>query len=684
MQRGLGLVLSLILDYLNWTEVAIYMLLCLTDLRPYLTDAKLGLLLGRGPGRLKFLTDELDLGHFRKVHFTRFWNSVSLAKRLFAYPTWPLAPRKLEISRIWSRCGIKDSSESRVVQVTFNPVHKVVALVRRTLTGDEYFCTHWYADGGNSGQFVESSPLGYSISVSWSLEGSYLLCKVQRWQRSTVSIFRVCPREKKIVMIKGLELSANSYTVSSKLWLSDTKFIFPGYDESLRVSRPWIYEIKQDGRGLTVRQPLRRLRKEHPKSHKSLQRGCLMALSNGYSYQVSICQQTEGEKNDKDRAGDHCHSVLHFRDSNLNCHLSLSIPGFVVDATDLSESRVAVLYRESSRADFQPSVPTVAEDLPIRTRRPKKSPGPSLKRAARVSRVVKLGPFAYSINRFECVSDSSSTQDSDDDDDDDDDIIDDEHRDDAGSSGNRPRVSDCYAAYKRGLPYRDYLKIGLKRNINRTKRETKKTAGFKKIKTDVNCCFSTENRCRSRCKLFLCVFDLESKVLVMNEPLASGQMRVEQPYPELDYAKAFSVFDELAVTSSRQGLVLSTTENLLIIQVSLIFPLADPETCMTLHLANLKLGCCFARTSWKSLFMHPTKNVIVELPFSSSTEYPVVVGACTDLLVDEPCSLNVDLKSSAAGRINLKTVTYVVADEEGNEVDEQELRYRPAYGRVVF
>lgn len=669
-RRGLHLALDCIFKYLCWIDVAVYMLLCLTDLRPYLTRKVFLGLLKSQPCRWLFEDQDIDESHFRRVPLTRFWNSVSLAKRLYHFPNWPLSPGKLQVLEMWSSSKHSSNQEVCVLQAVFNPIHKLVALVHKNSDGGEYFSTHWYSEeAGTCGQFVEIAHLSHHLSLSWSQHGTYLLAKVQRWQQTTIYVYKVDSVEKRLVEIKGLNLRCPAYSISSQLWISDTEFLFPGFDELRRVTRPWIYKIEKyrGGSRLTIKQPLRKLRKEHPKLGRKITRGCLKVLGGGFSYQASVCEQ----KSSSSEGLAHLHSILHFRDGQNNCHLSLAIPGLLLDAEGLPSSRIAILYRESSAEKFLPSVPCVTPDLPIsQPESPKASP--KFAGAARQSKVTKRGPFFGVVNRFECVSDSSSSQDPDSDEE--------PNRDSNGASARRgdfvEKTSDCYQVGNR--LYRDHFKL------RRRKRSAVKRDSGKKRKVEVECSLTSEPQRRSRCKIFLAVFNLEHKFLEMNEALAGGKLRFQRPYPEQDYASAFSSFEELSCLSARQGNLLQVTENLLVIHLKNLQCLAGPDKSLTLHLSNLRAGCKTVMPSWKSLFMHPTKNLTIEIPWVTQPTFPIILGACTDLLVDEPCSVNIPLHSEADKKILLKDVTFVVADQDGNPVQKDELRSEPAYGKLIF
>ena len=175
---------------------------------------------------------------------------------------------------------------------------------------------------------------------------------------------------------------------------------------------------------------------------------------------------------------------------------------------------------------------------------------------------------------------------------------------------------------------------------------------------------------------------METKNLELNEALAGGRIKLRGPYLEKEYAEAYSYYEELFKLSSQQYKMLHVTENLLVIHLQLFNRRVDD--CITMHLSNLRDGCKNARFSWKCLYMHPTKNLTIELEASVNRELPVLLGACPDLLEDEACFLNMSLDSPINSQTALKAVTFVVTDKDGNEVDLKELRSEAAYGRAIY
>lgn len=679
MSSGLETVLRLLLSYLDWPYIAIYMILCLTDLRPYLSNEKLLKLLKGGPTPLTLSSQDANLDHFRNVSLPGFWNSVSLLKRLWRYPSWPLSPGKLEISQLWSRGEYLGRPDGRILQVEFNPKHSVIAVVYRSDDDEDYFVTHWYSDHRGAAQYTKSLPLAHTLSLSWSPEGSYLLCKMQKWERTVIEFYKVCPASARLELIRGLKLTCSSNWVTHRLWLSDSRFVFPGFAEKSRVSRPWIYEIEQGGSRLKIYQPERRLRKEHPKGAGHPDRGCLKVLKNvDANYEVSVCQK---EGFPEDSASSHCHSVVHFRNSLMQSLLSLSIPGFFVDAEGLSESEILILYRESSRSEFEPCEPTLAEDTPLRnsTSKPDSSFARASSRAPRASRVAKKGPFMFAIERFSCVTDSSSESD------------DESHcSDDCRRFEDVEKVTECnddddWSEGLRKAPLSELEKK--KRDLKKTKRPLKKSKSpqHKKTKSEYQCSLSTVKKHRTVCKLFLAVYDLKAKKLVMNERLAPRWISLRSPLPERhDFFTTYDTRHQLSVECRTRGDALTVTENLLVVHARNISASKEDGCCLILHLGLLKKFCSSTRPSWHLLYMHPTKNVTVQVPLFPSRSIPISVGACLDLLVDHHCYLKVPLDSLASHRLELEDVEYVVSDEHGNAVEVDELRLKPAYGRVVW
>lgn len=676
MLKGPLTILAHILSYLNWTDVAVYMLLCLTDLRPYISEKNFLRLISITPSEFRNISNpDLDLSHFRRVPLDRFWNSVSLAQRLFVYPTWPLSPKKLQVSAIWTQLMPTDE-DGTILQISFNPRHKVVVLVHKDQRNCQFLSVHWYGDSSpKSEQFTRPMPTSHRATVSWSKKGSYLLCRIHRWHYAVVSFYKVNSDEKKLVKIQGLQLEAPDYAVSARLWISDSEFLFPGFNDHKRMTRPWVYKIEKEGKVLKIKQPQRSLRKEHPKLNKENYRGCLTSLGNGFSCQVGVCQEMpEGSS----EGTAHRHSVVYFRDEKQDYHLSLSIPGLVLDAVGLPKSRVALLYRESSVEMFEPPEPCLAEDAPLH-------PGLYEEFGSHVtprqSRMTNRGPFVgNSIYRFVCVSDSSSCSSSETSDETESEK--DSSFDEQCASSSREKPCKHFRArsslFKRPAA-EDYKKRSKKR---KRCRNLGGSNSAKETKDYLDCNLKAKPRVKNRCMIFLAVYNLETRSLELNESLAGGRIRLRGPYLEKEYAEAYSYCDELYKLSSQQDKVLQVTENLLLIHLRLSD--RSINDCITLHLSNLRQGCRTARISWKCLYMHPTKNLTIELESLVNREVPILIGACTDLLEDEVCFLNASLESPLSEPTKLEAVDFVVADRDGNELDLQELRSEPAYGRAIY
>jgi hypothetical protein len=363
---------------------------------------------------------------------------------------------------------------------------------------------------------------------------------------------------------------------------------------------------------------------------------------------------------------DHCHSVLHFRDEKLNFLLSLAVPGFFIDAAVPyeSESTVLLLYRNSSRANFSSRIPVVTKGCPVESN-PRKQHAKKFKKVERVCRVQRLGPFSFDLSQFECLSDSESTETSDDN-------GDNSEKNMSGSTSSEDLLKQHFERYR----------------IGPSSKRKRRVPDERKLRSQISCSLTAQSRVEKRlqCRLYLCAFDLEEKKILWQEPLASGQFYLTHEFPE-NGKKNFESFVELRETCSFQGTILSTTTDLLIVHLYHLYqqPTRGEQPSLTLHLADLRGGCRTVKPSYRTLFMHPTKNAAIEVSSGFwKKKFPMIISASTDLLVDEDCRLNLDLNSFGLDKTKLASVTYQVVDEDGNAVECPELRSRPAYNKTFY
>lgn len=658
MMYQISAALESIFTYLSWTDVAVFMLLCKLDLRIFMSKKTLFRLVTKGPSRLKRSMHDLDMEYFRDVPTERFWNAVALLKRLDRHPCNSLAPSRLVISRLWfdlSRnyfWSNRDNPASKIRVAEFNPYHDVVAIIRITRTNSISTLTcHWY--GSNKMEMSQTLIGEYcnTMEVSWSKKGSFLLCKQDNGSKATLNFFRVNSNQRNLIYLSGLQLCASNSTVSSKLWLSDNSFLFPGYEDPIRNVVPWVYKIEENGNKLVIEQPERRLRKQSPPSLKN--RGALTVFESGYSCQISVCRkallanlqlpgdydETEPKESDVllQRA---VHSNVHFFDQQQKTIATLAIPGMIL-AVEGQGKHSYLLYRENAHVKFDVESPlVVAAAVTAATDSSSQQRKRTLrkKRSCRSSKVQKTGPFVGNINRFACISNSSSAESSEKD------VNDDE------ATASQKKRTTSFAKQQK-----------LYSNLS------------------MNCSMSASTRKEfSAPKLKLAVFNLNS-LTIENQNQHLGSFFLDGCFPEC--SKSIHVqIPTILPKLCRSSHVLSLTENLLIIrlhQLDLTWDSSPPT--IKIHLADLKQGIARAKSSTKHLFMHPTENALLQFKNTEAVEFPMSVHSCTDLLRDHCTHLTIgqDLKT---GHVQfLQHIEYVVTDEDHKVVPLEELRITPAY-----
>ena len=641
MAASLNEILSHIISYLRWTHVAVFMLLCHLDLRTSLTNLALLKLLRRGPGRLRNQSLDLSLQHFRQIPTERFWNAVALLKRLYKYPSMPLAPGRVQVGQIckaWKHESYWKTG--RIRNVEFNPRHDVVALVHETLKDNSNFLSiHWYGYNCRGRQFQNHKGQNSArLEVSWSPEGSFLLLKSQYSKLTIINFFAVDVLNEELIYIKGLQLNTLPGKVTARLWLTDDSFIFPGYEDPIRVSRPWVYKINEGFGSLTIQQPQRSLRKEHLQGLKLLARGLLTALGNGFCCKASLCR-VEGEREevakDVKQQDTSVHSIIHFLDQNQAGLVDLAIPGILLALTGQGDL-VYILYRENSQVTYEPETPLIFNPLPIRQQQTvSRSKRPiKIQRHARLSKITRTGPFFYSLNRAECVSDSSSA-------------------DDEVASDDEESKTDL--------------------RLSGSQRQEKMLESF-----HPKCGYKSTLQLKNEAGIFLTVFNLATKNLELS-CTRLNDWTIDAVFPERYYGQNFSSPDLASEMANATG-VLSVTENLLIIRLHEVNNGCQTPPSIVLHLGTLNSEAKKAPPNVKTVFMHPTKNLLLQFDEDlNAPSFPLNLGSCTDLLCDNVAILERN-RGLMMGNIHpLFEVEYIVTDENGEPTEASELRTNPAY-----
>ena len=124
---------------------------------------------------------------------------------------------------------------------------------------------------------------------------------------------------------------------------------------------------------------------------------------------------------------------------------------------------------------------------------------------------------------------------------------------------------------------------------------------------------------------------------------------------------------------------MSTTDNLLIIRLLELGINFSKAPTIQLHLANIEAEWQTAASSQMSIFMHPTKNIFLQLDRPDQAQFPIHLHSCPDLLTDFPCKLHRNSNLLRDRTSPLLEVLYVVTDEVGKIVPAAELRTESVY-----
>lgn len=626
----------MILEYLHWTHLAVFMALTGLDLRPFLTDVRLELMLNRH----SFLTLErsIDLELFRTVPAVRFWNCVALFKRLNLYPTMALAPSRMYVAKLWNNWPSQLCRRGTVRVIEFNPVHQVVATVLTDSSGKDFLCCHWYGGNGSSRiQHMEPCFGSTDVSISWSPNGTYLLCKISSSSSSNYLFFKTLKETEEMLYLRGLRLFSSRHRATSKLWISDSSFIFPGVEKKrFRVTRPWLFKLTNGGDTLIICQPSRELRKEHLKSLNGLSRGALQALENGQCCELSLCKARI-----LDESSQHSyqfHSIVHFRDCKQNpTQASLAIPGLVLAVENLSSSKILVLYRQASQCDFYPSemLKVYPEPLRLHGEPPcKKSKKMTKSKGGRFCSVEIPAPYFGFVDRGACLSESTSE-----------------------SDDEMPVETDSYPDSV------DFQKLELR----------------KCGRTSSPCCFRCVRTKREKCKLFVGIYNLETET-VEYHGLSVSHGTLQGPFPETQRSAGCHIYEEdLLDEVVKLDDILSVTENLVIIRLKSLEHLGSAMHTLVLHKSQFAKKISHCSPLKKLTYMHPTKNLLVQTEPSNNCPFPIVVTCNLDMLSDCPVNLDLDQKLlEAEGKSCKRSIKFVVTDERGNVCEDPQLKTLPS------
>lgn len=617
-KQNIPTVLERLVDFLCWTQVALFMLLTKLDLRPYLGSRHMKKLLRSGPAKISPLSEDLNLKHFYTVPRDDFWNSVALLKRDDRFPSTPMGFGRVLIGKLWNNWNYDWSYKTikRLRTAEFNPRHNLVAIVYETVGKNNMLVCHPYGVGNQvSCQILCTED---PLAISWSKEGSYLLVKRQSRIRSVLNFFRVSDDGSSIVRLRNMQLGTKPHTVTAQLWLTDNAFLFPGVGERADTpTRPWIYEIQDGGENLLIRQPEKRLRTEfQSKKENRSPRGLLTALDNGYSCEISICRPPEARRL---ISYAHCqHSVIHFYDCNQNASKELFLPGIFQCLTSKNE-KVYIVYRENSSMSFYSKVPLVLD--PVKKCKKRKKSTPAKRRPRFKLNTPPNRLFFNHLPRLKCVQTSSRhhpTSDSDS----------------SSSSSSNSR---------------------------------NKNSGQKKCPL----CTDWFHHTKRLVQVALCVFNTETNQLEI-ETLTQNSYVLGQLPNEINIRHPFDSTQDLEELANKTG-VMSVSENLIFVRFFELNSASASNISMQLHLGNPSNGWK-NHSSQRHVFMHPTKNIFLQLSDIDKCTFPLTLHSCPDLLTDFQAFLTPSPLLMGQPGILLKQLTFVVTDENGEQISSQNIR----------
>jgi hypothetical protein len=583
-----------------------------------MNSTSLARLLRSAPAKLSKLDQlkNVDWEYFSRIPLENFWNSVALLKRSLLYPTVPMSFSRVLIGQLRNSWAPSEPKTCRIRKAEFNPKHDIIAIVHETLCGKNLLSCHWY--GANSGGFSQLLKSHCKLDISWSRRGSFLLVKQQNSLKSTVTFFKVLPKQQKLIYLKNMVLSTLSGKISAQLWLSDTKFVLPGYvGRSNLATRPWVHKIQNNGESLLVCQPQKVLRNEF-KHHKNIpSRGLLTALDNGYCCQVSFCKSLEARTLISHSKS--FHNVVHVLDKKQKSIADIALPGLLQGLTS-KDQKLYIVYRDNCNLSYNCKTPIVCEPLTTTTRAAATSRPRKIRRRMRqyykLANKTDYGPFHPRdfVNQFECVSDGSDL-----------------------SDDNCPDNND------------DEKQL---------------------LKTDKECplCSSWKPRKKKDSKLRLVVFNTETLQL---ETSARSLQHYRMPNPIFDQLK-HSSSSALADLAGQMG-TMSATDNLLFIRLYEMDRSSSSNESFQLHLSNPFHGWSKIRKSQRHYFMHPTKNVFLQLQNIGRCSFPLSLHSCPDLLTDYPSFVLDEPNLMTGPSIPLQKVDFVVTDENGDQVPLPEL-----------
>ena len=618
------------------------MLLTKLDLRPYLGSKYMKQILRSGPSRISLPPETLNLSHFFTVPTENFWNSVALMKRDARFPSAAMGFDRVHIHKLWNNWPPSESggSAERVRTAEFNPKHDLVAIVFETTTGKSLLSCHSY--GGNYQSYCQILRTGDALDISWSREGSYLLLKRQSSLKSTLNFFRVSKEEPSLVFLRSMQMGTGPHNITARLWLTDNRFLFPGIGENSETpTRPWIYEIQEEGATLLVCQPEKHLRTELRSKSPLPYRGVLTALDNGFSCQVSFCKPPEARvliSHSK------CHhSVVHFLDDHQNASKDLALPGIFVSIASKNE-KAYIIYREASKVTFFNKTPVVLDPLQKHNNLTRKKNSPSKRRCYQLNTAshrlffndlphLKCVPAATKQSNSSNFASSNSYNDDDDDDDND--------NDDTESQ-----------------------------NISSKKRKKKESETTKCI-----FCSNWYTSSKRHLELMLVVFNTETNQMEI-EALPLRNYFLPSPPSDLSVLP-HSSRQSLEEIADKAG-IMSVSENQIFVRFYEMDRASGACANLQLHLGDPRNGWneFSLRSEHRYVFMHPTKNVFLKLQRSDECSFPLTLHSCPDLLTDFQAFLEQPPNLIGRQGTQLKQLLFIVTDDDGETTSAKHVRAR--------
>ena len=687
-------VVDCVVDSLNWMELLTFEMLSGLPLRSKLQKKRLVKIFMGWPMPLNESL-QLDWAFLASSSPYQVWNDQMLTRRHVSARFFPLCRSDLYVAKFYEPFPCSNDM-CKINDLKFNPNFSCLAVTYSSLTTANRLAVLWF-DGVNKDQrqaHYQGAILGESskqLSFQWSTEGTYLSFQVEDSHQASLSFFKVVdPNLRTLTKLKGLEFKTRAGRTTENIWISDSSFLLPGYNDFLRPVRPWCYTILEGGKRLVVRQPLRKLRKEFKRQPRYSKRGLLVALDRGYSLESTFCPgNVREEKNFLNPKQPHAflHSIVHFYDPHQNSISDLSLPGIFMSAAGY-EDKAYLVYRENLNCQWTSGPVFTCPQSPANELNAEKLRNRLTERTNFVVR-FPLGNLK-NINKAECVSDSSTASelsepsDSETDEDCKESIS-------KGCSNRQPRETKKKRRRTETKSNCPSLKVGSrswhhkylarkKFDGNQTARVWRNTTTCSLGKAD-----PVQRGCGRKSRLSFYEVDLKSmelrKIDLENDEQSklltcwmSGKFAAES----LDEHEQLCRANPFREMNSKSGCLRATANHLIFNNP---YPWGSiPRSYQFLRRHQLEKGS--ARISAEVQWWHPTKNLYASAGWPNNIQAPFVVRGSPFLCPDYLLRYDNDQGEKKEGfrPSALQSVTYVLTDSNGEVVvDQNELRSKPAY-----